>query len=315
MRLGINFGYQDWGNGLAGAVELAQSAERLGYHSVWTAEAYGTDAVTPGTWILANTEKISFGSAILQMPARTPAMTAMTAATLDMMSGGRFLLGLGLSGPQVVEGWHGQPYGKPLGKTREYVDIVRTILRREIPIYIGALGPRNVSLTAEIADGWLPIFVAPKRFDAVFGEDLERGFAVSGRRPGDGFDVAPVVSVVLGDDVDACRAPVKRRIALYIGGMGAAGQRNFSNNLIRRLGYADVADEVQRRFLGGEQERAVDAIPDELIDEVALCGPRERIAELLKAWEASPVTTLILASDDPAAMTVLAELPTWAAVL
>src|ERR1700675_3282379 len=216
MRLGINFGYQDWGTGLANAVALAQEAEGLGYHSVWTAEAYGTDAVTPLTWLMANTETLNFGSAILQMPARTPAMTAMTAATLDLMSGGRFLLGLGLSGPQVVEGWHGQPYGKPLGKTREYVDIVRTILRREaplehhgdhsatptpgpdttglgkplkiivhprradLPIYLAAIGPKNVELCAEIGDGWLPIFFSPTRLRETYGASLAAAFGKDG---------------------------------------------------------------------------------------------------------------------------------------
>ena len=261
MRLGINFGYQDWGTGVAAAVQTAKEAERLGYHSVWTAEAYGTDAITPLTWLMANTETLNFGSAIMQMPARTPAMTAMTAATLDLMSGGRFLLGLGLSGPQVVEGWHGQPYGKPLGKTREYVDIVRTILKREaplehhgphydipyngpdatglgkplkiivhprradLPIYLAAIGPKNVELCAEIADGWLPIFFSPTRFRETYGPAIDAGFAkADGTKSLADFDVAPTVTVIVGDDLDTLRGFAKPMAALYIGGMGARGR-------------------------------------------------------------------------------------------
>jgi F420-dependent oxidoreductase-like protein len=272
-------------------------------------------------------------------------MAGMTAATLDVLSEGRLRIGLGTSGPQVVEGWHGKPYGRPVAQTREYVAILRKILARDepvsydgqhfalpyrgdagmglgkplkliirprtkrIPIYIGSLGPKNVEMTAELADGWLPIFMSPRRYEDVFGEPLATGFAKAGgdKGPGQGFDVAPVVSVVVGDDVDACRLPVKQRIALYIGGMGHA-KVNFSNQLIRRFGYADAADEIQRLFLAGERERAVEAVPDELIDEVALCGPPERIAELLEPWKASPVTTLILDTDDVEAMRVMAEL-------
>ncbi|HEX3801995.1 MAG TPA: LLM class F420-dependent oxidoreductase [Solirubrobacteraceae bacterium] len=344
MELGLNLAMTNWDTGAEPNLSLARLAEKLGFNSVWTEEAYGSDAVSPLAWVGARTERIGIGSAVWQIPARTPAMAAMTAATLDKLSGGRFRLGLGVSGPQVVEGWHGQEYGHPLARTREYVEVVRRILaRREpvafsgehyrlpyeggtglgkplklilhplrdrIPIYVGALGPRNVELTAEIADGWLPIFFAPSRYEDVFAENLERGFAAAGggKRVGLGFDLAPIVSVVVGDDVDECRAPVKRRIALYIGGMGAAGGRNFSNNLIRRFGYAEVADEVQARFLAGEIERAVAAIPDELIDEVALCGPRERIAELLHDWERSPVTTIICDTADEQAMTTIAEL-------
>src|SRR6266851_3857378 len=236
MRLGLNFGY--WGSGPSDNIAIAREAERLGYHSLWTAEAYGSDAVTPLVWLAAHTERINVGTAILQMPARTPAMTAMTAATIDMLTGGRFLLGLGLSGPQVVEGWHGQPYGKPLGRTREYVEIVRDILRREkplehqgdhytipyrgadatglgkplkliihpqradIPIYLAAIGPKNVALAAEIADGWLPIFFSPLRFD-VFRGALDDGFArAGGGKTLADFDIAPTVTVIQSDDVD-----------------------------------------------------------------------------------------------------------------
>jgi F420-dependent oxidoreductase-like protein len=272
-------------------------------------------------------------------------MAAMTAATIDKLSGGRLRLGLGGSGPQVVEGWHGQPFERLLGRTREYVEIVRMIVAREgdvhyegkqyrlpyegdaglglgrplklilhplrprIPIYIGALGPRNIELTAEIADGWLPIFMAPRRFEEVFGEPLANGFAKAGgdKGPGNGFDIAPVVSVVVDDDVEAARLPVKRRIALYIGGMGHS-KKNFSNRLIRRFGYDEAAEDIQGRFLAGEREAAVAAVPDELIDEIALCGPPSRIRELLEPWRASPVSTLILDTEDPAAMRTLADL-------
>lgn len=346
MHLGLNLAMTRWDKGAEPNVGLAQRAERLGFSSVWTEEAYGADAVTPLAWVGAMTERIDLGSAVWQIPARTPASTAMTAATLDALSGGRARIGLGVSGPQVVEGWHGQPYERPLERTREYVEIVRKILLRgeplayqgrhyqlpytgerglglgrplklilhprrpRIPIYLGALGPRNVELTAELADGWLPIFLAPSCFDEVFGEVLARGFAKAGngKSAGDGFDVAPIVSVVVGPDADACRQPVKRKIALYIGGMGAANM-NFSNQLIRRFGYADVAEEVQRRFLEGDRDAAVKAVPNELVDDVALCGPRERIAGLLAGWrEKTSASTLILDTDDPTAMQTMAEL-------
>jgi F420-dependent oxidoreductase-like protein len=344
MQLGLNLAMTHWDRGPEPNVGLAQTAERLGYTSVWTEEAYGSDAVSPLAWVGALTSKIKLGSAVWQIPARTPAMAAMTAATLDRLSGGRLLIGLGVSGPQVVEGWHGQPFERPVTRTREYVDIMRMILERkgpasydgreyrlpykgdgglglgkplklimhprgDIPFYLGALGPKNVQLTAEIAEGWLPIFFSPSCADEVFGESLDAGFAAagSGKKPGDGFDVAPVVSVVVDDDVDAARRPVKARIALYIGGMGAA-KKNFSNQLIRRFGYADAADEVQRRFLAGERDAAVEAVPDELIDEVALCGPPARIDDLLEKWRESAVTTLIVDSDEPDALRVMADL-------
>jgi F420-dependent oxidoreductase-like protein len=345
MELGLNLAMTHWDSGAEPNVGLAQEAERLGYSAVWAEEAYGSDAVSPLAWVGALTSSIGLGSAVWQIPARTPAMTGMTAATLDKLSGGRLRIGLGVSGPQVVEGWHGQPFNKPLGRTREYVDILRAILAREqpvsyqgdhytlpyagdegmglgrplkliihpprpdVPVYLGSLGPKNVELTAEIADGWLPIFLAPRVFDDVFGEPLASGFAKAGggKAPGSGFDIAPVVSVVIGDDVDACRRPVKEKIALYIGGMGAA-KKNFSNQLIRRFGYGDAADEVQRRFLAGDRAGAVSAVPDELIDDVALCGPRERVDELLTAWRESPVTTLILDTDDVETLRVMADL-------
>jgi F420-dependent oxidoreductase-like protein len=345
MELGLNLAMTHWDSGVEPNLGLAQEAERLGFSAVWTEEAYGSDAVVPLAWVAALTSTIDIGSAVWQVPARTPAMAAMTAATLDKLSGGRLRIGLGASGPQVVEGWHGQPYERPLGRTREYAEILRAILAREgpvsfegrdyqlpysgeqgaglgkplklimhplrprVPIYLGSLGPRNVEMTAQMADGWLPIFLAPRCFEEVFGEPLQKGFAVAGdgKGPGSAFDIAPIVSVVVGDDVEACRAPVREKIALYIGGMGAS-KKNFSNLLIRRFGYEEAAEEIQTRFLAGDRAGAERAVPDELIDDVALCGPRERIAELLEPWRQSPVTTIICDTDDPAALRTMAEL-------
>jgi F420-dependent oxidoreductase-like protein len=334
MKLGLNLGYAPPGTNPADLVPLAQRAEELGYDSVWAAEAWGTDAVTVLAWIAARTSRIKVGSAIMQIPGRSPANTAMTAATLDLMSGGRFILGLGTSGPQVVEGWHGDAWGKPLGKTREYVEIVRTALRRDvvehhgehyripydgpnatglgkplkmmlrplradIPIYLAAIGPKNVALAAEIADGWLPIFVDPERFDAAFGA------SIAGRR--DGFEIAATVSVLVGDDVEALRDGLKPYIALYVGGMGAKG-KNFYNSLVRRYGWDDAAERIQELYLGGKQREAIAAVPDELVDALALVGPKERIRERLEAWRETPVTTLIVGSPQPEALEVMAEL-------
>jgi F420-dependent oxidoreductase-like protein len=344
MRLGVNFGYQDWGANLQGALAMAKEADSLGYSSGWTAEAYGTDAVTPLTWMLAHTERMSFGPAIMQMPARTPAMTAMTAATLDLMSGGRFLLGLGLSGPQVVEGWHGQAYGKPLTKTREYVEIVRTILAREaplehhgphydipytgadatglgkplkiivhprradIPIYLASIGEKNVELTAEIADGWLPIFFSPERYREAFGPAIDAGLAkAGGTKTLADFDIAPTVTVIVGDDVEMLRGFVKPMIALYVGGMGARG-RNFYNALACRYGYEAAAAEIQDLYLDGKKKEATAAVPDSLVDEIALIGPKERIRDRLDAWKASGVGTMIVGAQQPEALRVMAEL-------
>jgi F420-dependent oxidoreductase-like protein len=339
MRLGLNFGY--WGSGASDNVAVAREAERLGYHSLWTAEAYGSDSVTPLVWLAAHTERINVGTAIMQMPARTPAMTAMTAATIDLLTGGRFLLGIGASGPQVVEGWHGVVYGKLLTRTREYVEIVRTILKREqplehhgqyydipvqggtglgkplklivhplrpnIPIYVAAIGPKNVALAAEIADGWLPVFFSPRRV-SVFRASLDEGFA----RRSDGktladFDIAPTVSVVVGDDVDACRMQVKPNLALYVGGMGARG-KNFYNDLACRYGYEDAAKKIQDLYLAGKRNEAIAAVPDELVDEIALCGPRERIRERLAAWREAGVTTLICGAQSIEALRTMGEL-------
>ena len=334
MKLGLSLGYAPPGTNPADLFPLVQEAERLGFDSVWVAEAWGTDAVSILGWLAAKTERIKLGSAIMQIPGRTPANTAMTAATLDLLSGGRFLLGLGTSGPQVVEGWHGQPWGKPLGKTREYVEIVRAALRRdvveqqgehyripwdgpgatglgkplklmlrplraEIPIYLAALGPKNVALAAEIADGWLPIFVAPERFDDAFAPSLAAA-------PAD-FEIAATASVFVGDDVPALLDALRPHVALYVGGMGAKG-RNFYNSLVRRYGWEEEAERIQELYLAGKQREAIAAVPDELVDAVTLVGPKERIAERLEAWRETPVTTLVLGTTQPEALQTLAEL-------
>ena len=334
MKLGLSLGYAPAGTNPADLFPLVQEAERLGFDSVWVAEAWGTDAVSVLGWLAAKTERIKLGSAIMQIPGRSPANAAMTAATLDLLSGGRFLLGLGTSGPQVVEGWHGQPWGKPLGKTREYVEIVRAALRRqivehdgehyripwdgpgatglgkplklmlrplraEIPIYLAALGPKNVALAAEIGDGWLPIFVDPERFDDAFGPSLAAA-------PPD-FEIAATASVLVGDDVDALRDSLRPHVALYVGGMGAKG-RNFYNALVRRYGWEDEAERIQELYLAGKQREAIAAVPDELVEAVSLVGPKERIAERLEAWRETPVTTLVLGTTQPEALRTLAEL-------
>ena len=340
MRLGLSLGY--WGSRPGDALPLVQEAERLGYDSVWTAEAYGSDGLTPLAWIGALTSRIKLGTGILQMPARTPANTAMTAATLDLLSGGRVLLGLGVSGPQVVEGWHGVPYGKPLTRTREYITILRAIwerkepldfqgeeyhipvqggtglgkplkitvhpLRPRIPIYLAAIGPKNIALAGEIADGWLPIFFAPER-ESAYLTPLDAGLArrESPASPEQPFDIAPSVNVVLGDDVAACRDMLKPMLALYIGGMGARG-KNFYNDLVSRYGYEAAAREIQDLYLDGKKKAAAAAVPDALVDEVALCGPKERIAERLEPWKRSRATTLILGTIQPEALQVMAEL-------
>jgi F420-dependent oxidoreductase-like protein len=334
MKLGLSLGYAAPGTNPADLVPVVQVAERLGYDSVWAAEAWGTDAVSVLAWVGASTNTIKIGSAILQIPGRSPANTAMTAATLDLMSGGRFILGLGTSGPQVVEGWHGQAWGKPLVKTREYVEVVRAALRREvlehdgehyripydgpgatglgkplklmlrplraeIPIFLAAMAPKNVALAAEIADGWLPIFVDPERFDDAFGA------SIAGAR--DGFEIAATVSVLVGDDVDALRDALKPYIALYVGGMGAKGT-NFYNSLVTRYGWGAEAERIQELYLGGSQRDAIAAVPDGLVDALALVGPKERIRDRLEAWRETPVTTLVVGSPQPEALEVLAEL-------
>ena len=330
MKLGMQLGYDD----PIAYVAMAQEADRLGFDSVWTSEAWGADAVTMASWIAATTERIGIGTAIMQMPARTPAMTVMTAATLDQLSGGRVLLGLGTSGPQVVEGWHGVPWGKPLGRTREYVEIVRAGLRREtvehhgphydipysgddatglgkplklilkplrrdVPIYLAALGPKNVALAAEIADGWLPIFFSPYRFRETHGPSLAGA--------PDGFQVAPMCPVLVGDDVQQCRDMLKPMLALYIGGMGARG-KNFYNSLTQRYGYEEAAAKIQELYLGGMKGEAAMTVPDELVDEIALVGPKERIAERLEPWREAGVSTIVIQARQREALEVMAEL-------
>jgi len=339
MRFGLNAGYS--GARMSINMELVKEADTLGFHSVWAAEAYGSDAVTPVAWIAGQTKQIHVGTAIMQMPARTPAMTAMTATTLDQLSGGRFLLGLGVSGPQVVEGWHGVPYGKPLVRTREYVDIVRTIWARErpvehqgehyqipyrgagatglgkplksilhgrqIPIYLASIGPKSVELAAEIADGWMPIWYSPYRTQ-VYRDALTAGFKKAGNGKGlHNFDVAPAVTVVLGDDVNACLSFIKPFLALYIGGMGARG-KNFYNDLACRYGFEAAAKKIQDLYLEGKKDEAAAAVPDELADEVALVGPKERIRDRLAAWRESGITTMICALMQVEALRVLAEI-------
>ncbi|NLF65827.1 MAG: LLM class F420-dependent oxidoreductase [Chloroflexi bacterium] len=341
MRLGIMLGYA--AGRLELPVALVQEADRLGVFAIWTAEAYGSDAVAPLAWLGALTERIHLGTAIMQMPGRTPANTAMTAMTLNQLSGGRFLLGLGLSGPQVVEGWHGVSYARPLARTREYVEIVRAIFRREerlqydgslyqipyagedatglgkplkstlkadpnIPIYLAALGPKNVALAAEIADGWLPLFFSPAKFDEIYRPALEEGFArAGGGKSLESFDLAPMVPVVIDRSLDACYNALRPMLALYIGGMGSR-ERNFYNDLAVRYGFEQAAREVQDLYLSGDRFAAMSAIPGELIDEVALVGPPERVRERLQLWRESPVRTLNMMISDVDTLRAMVEL-------
>ncbi len=329
MRLGFYMGYAQPGTSPLELLELAKLAETIGYDSAWAAEAWGTDAVTPLAWLGAQTTTLKLGTAIMQIPGRTPANTAMTAATLDLLSGGRVLLGLGTSGPQVVEGWHGQEWGQPLEKTREYVSIVRSVLRRErlehhgthydipvqggtglgkalklmlrperteIPIYLAAIAPKAVEQAFEIADGWLPIFWSPEQAKHVFPLDRVR----------EGFDIAPSVPALLIDDVEAGRNALKEYYAFYIGGMGARG-RNFYNDLFARYGYEDEARTIQELFLDGQQREAVGHVPDRFVDEVALVGPVERMRDRLAAWRESGVTSLLVSTRDEATLRAVAE--------
>ncbi|MFI1936512.1 LLM class F420-dependent oxidoreductase [Streptomyces purpureus] len=333
MRLGLALGY--WGRGPnPGHLDLAREAERLGYASVWTAEAWGSDVFTPLTWIAAHTSRIELGTAIAQMAARSPTATAMHALTLDHLSGGRMTLGLGLSGPQVVEGWYGRPFPKsPLTATREYVDVIRQTLRREgpvslegrfhshpyrgedgtglgkplksithplraeLPVLLGAEGPRNIAQTLEIADGWLPLYWSPTRPDV---------YALPDRLP-PGFRVAPLVRAQVCDDVAAGLLPVKAMLGFYIGGMGHA-TRNFHADLMARMGYEPEARRIQDLFAEGRRDEAVLAVPDAFADEISLVGPRSRIAERLELWRKGPVTDLLVTAPDPATLRVLADL-------
>jgi F420-dependent oxidoreductase-like protein len=342
MKLGVNLGYWGLGMGPQEQLHVVQEAERLGYDSVWAAEAYGSDAATVLAWLAAGTNKVKLGSAIFQMPGRTPALTAMTAATIDELSGGRMVLGIGSSGPQVAEGWHGQPFARQLQRTREYVAVVRKALARErlefrgetielpipggpgkalklmitpvqerIPIYLAAIGPKNTALAGEIADGWIPTFFSPEHV-AEFRALLEEGAARSGRSL-DGFDIAPTVQAYVSDDRELARNLMRPVLALYIGGMGSRKQ-NFYNNLVRRYGFEQAAAEIQDLYLEGKKEEAGAAIPAELIDTVSLCGPRDVVAERITAFREAGVGTLMVspmawtAEDRVAQLRAVAEL-------
>ncbi|OZM73094.1 LLM class F420-dependent oxidoreductase [Amycolatopsis antarctica] len=322
MRLGLNLGYWGAGND-ASNLALARHADTLGFSVVWVAEAYGSDAPTVLSWIAAQTTSVDVGSAVFQIPARTPATTAMTAATLDTLSGGRFRLGLGVSGPQVSEGWHGVRFDKPLGRTREYVDVVRMALRRErvryegehfrlplpdgpgkalaltvhpvrehIPTYLAAIGPKNLELTGEIADGWLPVFYSPEHAHEQLGH-VRAGADRAGRSL-DGFDVAPTVPLVVGEDWRACADAVRAYAALYLGGMGSR-DNNFYNRLAARMGFEKEAAQVQEKYLARDYAGAMSAVPLEFVDATSLLGPKERIAQRLSALAESGVTTVNVA--------------------
>ena len=341
MRLGLTTGYS--GSHISINYDLIHEAERLGYDSIWTAEAYGSDAVTPLAFIGARTRTIRLGTAVMQMPGRSPANTAMTAMTLDALSGGRFILGLGTSGPQVVEGWHGVAFDKPLTWLREYIAIVRKILAREaplefegeryqipyrgpgstglgkplksilhgrkdIPILCGSMAPKGQAQAAEIADGVLLTCMHPERFD-VIDANLQEGFAKRDPRlrPARDFEIAPTVAVIVGKDLDACRAPLKASLALYIGGMGAK-EKNFYGEYIRRVGYEAEAVKIQELFLAGKRDEAIGAVPDALVDALHLVGTPDRIRDRFQAWKESKVTTLIIGAQQREALRLIAEL-------
>ena len=355
MRLGVSLGSSRRGHlvnpeaqGASRAPEipldvaLVQEAERLGYHVVWSAEAYGSDALVPLAWVGALTSTIHLGTAIMQIPGRTPANAAMAAMTLDALSGGRFMMGLGVSGPQVVEGWHGVPFGKPVTRTREYLTIVRQIFareapveydgtyyqvpyhgpdatglgkplksilhpRRDLPIYLAAMGPRNLALAGEMADGILPTLFSPDQ-SQIFAQPLQEGFAKAGSQKSFAtFDIAPNVQVALGDDLQACFDRIRPGIAFSTGVYGAR-QRNFYNDVIKRYGYDEVANRVQELYLAGHQREAIAAVPDALVDEVALCGPKERIRERLSRYTEAQVTTLNIRTPSLDVLRTMAEL-------
>ena len=341
MRLGLVTGYS--GPRMQSTIDLILEAERLGFDSVWSGEAYGSDVITFLAYVGARTSKIKLGAGIMQMHARTPAMAAMTAMTLDGLTNGRFIIGLGPSNPQVVEGWHGVPYGKPLQRYREYIAIVRKILAREAPlefngheyqipyrgpdatglgkplksilhgrpdikIYTASIGPKGIELAAELADGLLPVWMSPEWYDQLYKPHLDAGFAKAA--PGkshENFDLAPFVTCVLGTDVAKCREPVKASLALYIGGMGARN-KNFYNSYVRNFGYDDLATKLQDLYLSGKKNEAQAAVPDELVDAVALVGPKERIRDQLARWKSSPIKTLLIGTSQPEALRLLAEL-------
>ena len=343
MRLGLLLRY----DGEAGGPDmgLVLEAERLGFHSVWTGESYGSDSVTPITWVLSQTTKIKAGTGIMQMPARTPACAAMTAMTLQAMSNDRFLMGIGPSGPQVIEGWHGVPYGKPLARTKEYIEIVRKIFDRTgtleytgehyqipykgpgasglgkplksimkalpgLPIYTAAIAPAGLRTAGEVADGVLPIYLSPEKTSLVTEPVLD-GIAAAGKpRSLEHFDIAPYVRMAMGPDLQACRDSIKPQLALYIGGMGAR-TKNFYNDYAKRLGYEDAAVKIQNDFLAGRRNDAAAAVPDALIDEIALVGPPDRITARLKDWKAASadnrIGTMLISGASVEGLRVAAE--------
>lgn len=333
LKLGLMLGY--WGSHPpANHIELAQHAERLGYDSVWTAEAYGSDAITPLAWIGANTQKIRLGTGVIQLSARTPTAAAMAAITMDHLSEGRMIIGLGVSGPQVVEGWYGAPFSKPLARTREYIDIMRQVFAREhpvqnkglhyplpytgdgawqlgkplksivhprrkdIPIFLGAEGPKNVALAAELTDGWLPLYYSPFR-QHVYAESLAQA------KPG--FEISQGLVVNITDDLEAGLMPVKHMLALYVGGMGAK-DRNFHKALVARMGFEAETEVVQELYMSGKKNEAALAIPDKLADEISLVGPIERIRERLQAWDETPVTSINVSARSSVELETFAEL-------
>jgi F420-dependent oxidoreductase-like protein len=339
MKLGLLAG----GFGPRIQIDIARikEAESLGYDSVWTAEAWGSDAITPLAWIAAQTSRIRLGTGIMQMPARTPAMCAMQAMTVDQLSGGRMIVGLGPSGPQVVEGWHGVAYGKPLKRTREYISILRAMFRREkpvefdgefyqipyrgpgasglgkplrsilhgradIPIYTATISPKGVETAAEVADGFIPVWTSPEGIES-FAPSVEAGLRKAGGGKGwASFDIAPSVNAIVGDDLQACRDVLKPAIALYVGGMGAR-EKNFYTDHVSRQGWPDAARKIQDLYLDGKKKDATAAVPDDLVDAVALVGPKERVRDRIAAWKESRATTLLIGGD-PGSVRVLAEL-------
>lgn len=332
LRFGVMFGY--WQSGPpANFIEVAQEAERLGFHSAWTAEAWGSDAFTPLTWIGAHTTKLKLGTSIVQISARTPTSTAMHALTLDHLTNGRLILGLGVSGPQVVEGWYGRPFSKPLSRTREYIDIIRQVIKREqpvkndgehyplpyfgdgawgmgkplkpithplrndLPIYLGAEGPKNVALAAEICDGWIPLWYTPYR-EEVYADSLTGA--------PDNFDIVQGVTVNVTDDMEAAYDQLRPMLGFYIGGMGSK-DRNFHKELMARMGYPGEAQKIQDHFIAGERAEAIAAVPNAFIDEIALIGSKERIRDRLQAWKESRVTTMLLHAQNPEALKTISD--------
>ena len=333
LKIGLQLGY--WGAGPdPKLVNIAQEAEKLGYDALFTAEAWGSDVFTPLAWIGAHTEKIRLGTGIAQLSARAPTAAAMAALTLDHLSGGRVILGLGVSGPQVVEGWYGQPFGKPLSRTREYVNIIRQVfdregpvenngdhyplpytgegswglgkplksithpLRKDLPIFLGAEGPKNVAMTAEIADGWLPLYYSPYRQE-VYSDQIK------GAKPG--FEIMQGITVIINDNVEEALVPLKHSLALYIGGMGAKS-RNFHNELVKRMGFEEAAERIQDLYLAGKKDEAMLAVPTELADEISLVGSIDRIKDRLNAWRETPVSSLLVSTRSMGELRAFAEL-------